>query len=395
MRPSESNGRKEDYMLIYFVRIIMLTFVMATQACVFAPGQKLNMSEHPERSVESDYVRPAVPIVTISPALLLEQAKKEGEERPVVAPLTPSDETGVGYEYRISPYDVLRITVWDHPELTNPSGGSAVDSTGGNIVRNDGTIFYPYAGVVSVAGKTVEDIRIELTARLKDYIENPQLDVKVLTFRGQKVYVTGEVLHPQVVAIKDAPMTVLEAIQLAGGEKETSDLQHVRLVSANGTVEYIDILAFMRDGDTSQNRLVKDGDTIHVPDNYYNKVFVTGEVSRPASIPLVKGSLTLAEALSEAGGLNMKTSNPEKVFVIRVEEATDSGEYPKGVIYHLDASSPDAYLLADQFHLKARDVIFVSTAEVVRWGRVMDNLATTIQALAITRLFIKDAQTKP
>lgn len=376
-----------------FLRIAAVVLAILTQACVLSPGQSFSSMGHPEKSVK-DLDKPPVPIVEINSGLLLQQARNESESRSSVAAHTASVEAAANYEYRISPYDVLRITVWDHPELTNPSGGTTSDAQGGNAVRNDGTIFYPYAGVISVAGRTVEEVRQELTQKLKGYIEKPQIDVRVVTFRGQKVYVTGEVLHPQVVPVRDAPMTILEAVQLAGGEKDTSDLQHVRLISKDGSVKRIDLLAFMRDGDISQNPLVEDGDTIHVPDNYDNKVFVAGEVKQQASIPLVKGKLTLAEALSEAGGLDMRTSNPEKIYVLRISANPDDLSQPEGFIYHLDASSPEAYLLADQFQLEARDVVFVSAAEIVRWGRVMDNMATTIQALAITRLYINDVQNK-
>jgi polysaccharide export outer membrane protein len=95
---------------------------------------------------------------------------------------------------------------------------------------------------------------------------------------------------------------------------------------------------------------------------------VLGEALKAQSEVLQDGHLTLAQALGEAGGVTPETSNPRQIYVIR------RGEQGNAQIYHLDAKSPIAYVLAAGFQLKPHDVVYVDPAPIVRWNRVINNL---------------------
>jgi polysaccharide export outer membrane protein len=87
-----------------------------------------------------------------------------------------------------------------------------------------------------------------------------------------------------------------------------------------------------------------------------------------------KARLTLTEALSDVGGVNQVTSDAARIFVFR-------GGLGKSEIFHLDAKSPDALLLADRFPLQPRDVVFVDRAEGIRWNQIIAQLQPTLTLL--------------
>ena len=89
---------------------------------------------------------------------------------------------------------------------------------------------------------------------------------------------------------------------------------------------------------------------------------------------MVKRRMTLAEAIGDSGGFDPIAANPAKIYVIR-------GDYAAPAIFHLDASSPDALLLATAFQLKPRDVVYVSTYRLSQWNRVMSQILPTVQIL--------------
>ena len=274
-------------------------------------------------------------------------------------------------EYRVGPRDVLSITVWEHPELTIPAGEGLSPEESGNVVGEDGNFYYPYVGILKAAGKTVEEIRSEMAQKLSRYIEQVQLNVRVATYRSQRVYIVGEVVTPGIQPVKDIPLTILEAINNAGGVKPEADLSNIRL-TRDGKTYSINLLSLYEGRDFSQNVLLKAGDTLNVPDRTFNKVFVLGDTSVGGkSIFLNKGRMTLTEAIGEAGGVDQDKSDPARIFVFR-------GNTGKPEIFHLNAKSPDALLLADRFPLQPRDVIYVDRAEGVRIKTLLQQIQPAV-----------------
>jgi len=284
--------------------------------------------------------------------------------------------------YRIGLRDVLQVVVWNHPELTNPFGLTANIDEGGLVVREDGTIFFPYAGTLRVVGSTVEDVRQELTRALTPFIESPQLDVRVSGFRSKRVYVTGEVRQPGIVAITDIPLTVMDAINLAGGFDELAN-RRLAVLTRNQRNYPVDIDALYSRGEN--NLILQNGDVLHIQDNIANRVFVLGEVEQQQVVPMdFRGRVTLMEAIGEAGGFDLTTANTGGVYVFRgqlVDDPEADEPFLVPYIFELDARQGVALILADRFVLEPRDIVFVSSTGLVRFNRVMQQILPTVQFL--------------
>ena len=275
------------------------------------------------------------------------------------------------FSYRIGSGDVLAIVVWDHPELgaslppernTAPPYGSeaAMASTAGFVVDHDGRVQFPYAGVLLLSGLTEAQARDLLAARLARYIRKPVVTLRVQSYRSQRVYIDGEVKTPGLQPINDIPMTLVEAMNRAGGALPSADQSRITL--ERGERRYpINLPQLMQRGVNLGQLMMRNGDVLHVPSRDESKVFVSGEVVAPKSLPMHNGHLTLNEAMGEAGGLT-PDGDGRQVYVVR--------RAPGGPqVYRLDARTPGALAMAEAFELEPRDVVYVAASPLANWHR--------------------------
>ena len=174
-------------------------------------------------------------------------APERVEVRPTLIPITPSliaDQRVSTYFYRVAPSDVLHITVWEHPEFIMETPTAAVSTPGtqgaagqlGYLVNARGQIYFPLVGYVSVVDKTVDEIRTDITKRLTKYVPNPQVNVRVADFRGQKIYVVGEVQKTGFLPITDQKLTVADALALSGWlNPDSADARYIYVIRGDFT----------------------------------------------------------------------------------------------------------------------------------------------------------------
>ncbi|WP_303905666.1 polysaccharide export protein [Thiohalomonas denitrificans] len=352
--------RRKSFSLMILAGLATLLAGCAT------PGMKMDVSSMTPVAPEPTGPQIQPRLIPITPQLIAEQARAKTKRS------RPTAETPDNSDYRIGPGDVLTVTVWDHPELTIPAGEFRSAEIAGHLVDADGAIFYPYVGILEVAGFTTGEIRKLIAERLRHYIQKPQIDVRVAAYRSKKVYVAGQVGTPNVVPINDRPLTVVEAVNLVGGTTPEADLTDVRVTRGN-QVHQLDLLSIYSAGAEGNFRL-RDGDQIYVPDRSDNQVYVMGEVNDPSTAAMRHGRLSLAEAISAAGGMDEDLADASQIFVIR-------GDIHQPSVYQLNAASADAMLLATAFPLQKHDVVYVSPTGLTRWNRVVRQILPTIQTL--------------
>ncbi|WP_269321234.1 polysaccharide export protein [Halomonas sp. BC04] len=344
-----------------------IVLMASLTGCVMAPGG------HIDYSAETPDIDHLVDIQAITPQLVAQYRRELNGDVATLMPASLRDEIE-HYEYRVGPGDVLSIVVYDHPELTIPAGAERSAVEAGNTVRPDGTIFYPYIGRVQVGGRTTDEIRTLLTRRLASFITNPQVDVSVAAYRSQKLYVSGAIGSARTLPITSVPMTVLDAISEVGGASENGDWHNV-ILNRDGRKESLSLYALLRDGDQTQNRLLRDGDVLHVPTRETQNVAVLGQVRSPGNLNLGNERITLTDALARSGGIDEIRARPSGIFVIRVQPETSD---KIATVYQLDINNATALTMGTHFPLQPQDVIYVTAAPISRWNSVISQLLPSL-----------------
>lgn len=318
----------------------------------------------------SDSGTPAPPVTLITEQLVKAQKAQRAQRatqdisKLIVARPAP---------YTIDRGDILSIVVWDHPELAGPvnlgqlppsSSGSEANASGlppaGFVVDHDGRVQFPFAGPLKLAGLTEEQARNLLTTKLARYINKPNVTLRVQAYRSKRVYIDGEVKSPGLQAINDIPMSLVEALNRAGGVLPTADQSRMVLERA-GTSYQIDLQHLMSKGVNLAHIMLANGDVLRVASRDESKVFVSGEVTTPRALTMHNGRLTLNEAMGESGGIS-PLGDGRQVYVVR-----RSGQGPQ--VYRLDARAADALAMAEEFELHPKDVVYVAASSLANWHR--------------------------
>lgn len=316
---------------------------------------------------------PSVPVMITAELVASQKIQRKRDGTQDIAPLTAQ-----AAPYTIGAGDILAILVWGHPELAAATlsaqsplisaaeQAAAMAAPQGFVVSEQGTIQFPFAGNLAVAGLTELQARDLLARQLAPVINKPNVTLRVQAFRSQRIYVDGEVKAPGVQVINDIPMTLTEAINRAGGVTPAGDQSQLSIVRA-GQRYRIDLPALVQQGEDPNRIMLRNGDVLRVQALDESKVFISGEVVTPKALLMHSGRLSLNEAIGEAGGINPITGDAGRVFVVRRAQGVTE-------VYQLDARDTGALAVAESFELAPRDLVFIDASGLANWQRTLSML---------------------
>jgi polysaccharide export outer membrane protein len=291
-----------------------------------------------------------------------------------------------GEPYRVGPGDTLLVAVFDHPELaiatyagTLGVAASSNGRTSGLYVDNDGTVQFPLIGMVQVAGKTSNELRVFLEDALTRYVKTPKVTVQILFSGSIRYYLLGQFVAPGL-KYADRSMRLLEALSLGGSVVLERASLGSAYVMRQGRRLPVNFRSLLRDGDSRQNIWLRGGDTIVVPDNLGEQAFIFGGAAggnaRGGPVSFVNGHLDLLQALAQSG-IGFRDRVQGRLSEVRVIRS----EGDRGQFFVVDV---DRILRGDagSFDLAPGDIVFVPPAGVTSWNEAIQLILPTLQTVS-------------
>ncbi|OZI56396.1 polysaccharide biosynthesis/export family protein [Bordetella genomosp. 4] len=294
--------------------------------------------------------------------------------RPIDEPIAPTVSPTKAYEIRLVPGDVLQVMIADIGEQNAmfaplATGGTKFEAR----VDSAGKISLPYAGRFSVSGKTPEGVASEIRGRLRNVATDPQVMVSLLGDVSGSVLVAGAVKQPGRFSALQGPLTLLDAINLAGGPVLEPHLVDVTV--RNGKDAQVYSYQSLLNG---LNRPVSPRSEIVVSRS--RKRFVAmGAVGQPGLHDLPSDQSSLLEVLGQAGWMDEAKADPHGVFVFRLSRKPGAAEATPEV-FSLNMRDPAAIFLAKQFLVQPEDAVYVTNAAVYEWQKIITPIVQAIAA---------------
>ncbi len=290
--------------------------------------------------------------------------------RPKEAELTAAVALPEVPEVKLVPGDVLRIMVADSARdgaIFAPlaTGGTVFDAV---RVDSKGTISLPYIGRLPVSRETPAEVEESIRGRLKGITTDVQVRVSLTGDLSGSVLVAGAVKSPGRFSALQGPLTLLDAINQAGGPLLEPHL--IRVVVRTGEksydFNYQDLLS-------GKNQLVPPGAEV-VLERDRKRFVAMGAVGDPGLHDLPSNNPSLLEVLGSVRGLSEASADASGVFIFRLVDEVDSdtGESkPQAQVFRLNMKEPAAMFLARQFLVQPEDAIYVTNAAIYEWQKII------------------------
>jgi len=301
-------------------------------------------------------------------------------EREVVTVPLQTREATPSPDYRIGSGDVLFVNVSGRPELGSPVTPGLSGKVQGSRVDGSGYIHLPLVESVQVAGLTLEETQGRLKEAYRRYVKDPWVVVEVAEYKSHPLHLLGQ-FRLSGTQYMDRPLTLLEGISLGGGLTDFANLRGARLIRGGETLA-VDLQRLLQEGATEENIWLKAGDTIFVPDDRNQKIFVFGAVDKPGSIPMPDGQLTLGQALA-AAGMDGASDDENHIRIIRSLSAT------RGELIVVDMQE----VLRGRtlpFPLVEGDIVYVPRSRLGNWNEAIETILPSLRGIsAVLQPFVQ------
>src|SRR5690606_36950443 len=230
-------------------------------------------------------------------------------------------------------------------------------------VDSRGDISIPYAGRQNVRGKTPREVEAQLRKALHGLTSDVQVQVELTGDLSGSVLVAGAVKAPGRFSALQGPLTLLDAINQAGGPLLEPHLAKVivRTGSKVYTYSYQDLLQ-------GRNQPVPPRSEI-VVERARQRFVAMGSVKQPGLHDLPSANPSLLETLGAVGGLDESKADPTGVFVFRLNE--EDPQSPRAQVFRLNMRNPESIFLAREFLVQPEDAIYVTNAAVYEWQKII------------------------
>jgi polysaccharide export outer membrane protein len=299
----------------------------------------------------------------------------------------PTQVVGVGDTLNISVFEAAPGGLFTPGQAAGARPGNFVDLPA-QAVDQKGSIYVPYAGEIPAAARTIPDIQQAIVARLRNRAIEPQVVVSLNQQHSSVVSVLGDVNTPGVLALNSVGERLLALIARAGGPKYEAVETYVTLQRDGRRVK---VLLSHVVHDPRENIFVRPNDVIFLTRE--SPTFTAlGALNQNvfgfnSEIPFDVETLTLAQAMGKAGGLNDQQSDPGEIYVYRYEDrvfleklGVDTTRFTFEripTIYHLNLRDPSGLLLAAGFQMRTKDVMYVANAKVVDYYKLLTLINNT------------------
>lgn len=270
-------------------------------------------------------------------------------------------------EYRLAKGDILTISLGDYPQIPKSEVGYPIDQ--------QGYIQFPLVGRVKANGLSVPQFTNQLRSQLQRYLKYPDPQVQVLKYRSNNFFIDGAVKQSGEFSMDDRPVSLYGAISMAGGVMPEGDSNSVTL-TRNGTTYELGLNDLKNMGISANQIYLRDGDAVHVNSRDRNKVYVLGEFGSIKPVEIPDQGLSLTQVLGEVEGLDARTADAAKLYVIR-----DHGNASYTDIYHANMQSVTNLALANRFEMQPNDIVYVDPTGLTRWSRFIGAILPSAYAL--------------